>query len=489
MSLDRTILFSFSLFLLGFFTSLNGKSSNIFYPIKGAVDRSFKVVSLRDQKVLHSERESLVLSPASITKLITSAALLNKFSPNFVIKTPLLYVGTKKGDTIHGKIIIKGNGDPLIINEKLWQLASDLKHMGIKKITKGLIIDNSYFNDAIRDSSRKNSTKISTHAYDAPITPFGVNFNTFTVAIYPSDRIGKNAHIQLDPHPVAGVKFIGKIKTVAKNKKSKFKVVRISEDNRGLSLKISGSIAMGSKLQKVYRSVRQPVWSSGEQFRGFLKGASIQLLGEIKKESTPKNAKFLMNLEGYNLGYIVKSLNKFSNNYIADVLTKKLGEETFPSSKTASMEKGVSAINQFLTLETKIKSPFLLKNGSGLDYNNKLSADDLIKVLVYMHSKSELFPEFLTSLPVSGVDGTLKKRFNHKKTKFLKGIIRAKTGTLTKPVSVSGLSGIFNHPKKGLIAFCIIENGKKGLPQPNILQMRKRQDHALANIYQKLNKM
>ena len=61
----------------------------------------------------------------------------------------------------------------------------------------------------------------------------------------------------------------------------------------------------------------------------------------------------------------------------------------------------------------------------------------------------------------------------------LQGLIRAKTGTLTEPIAVSGIAGYFRHPTQGLVAFCVVENGKPGQRQPSIVDLRERQDRIL----------
>jgi D-alanyl-D-alanine carboxypeptidase/D-alanyl-D-alanine-endopeptidase (penicillin-binding protein 4) len=93
-----------------------------------------------------------------------------------------------------------------------------------------------------------------------------------------------------------------------------------------------------------------------------------------------------------------------------------------------------------------------------------------------MERHMEVFPEFLGALPATGWDGTLKKRFGKAETEGLKGMVRAKTGTLTEPVAVAGLAGYFRHPRHGMVAFAIIDNGKKDREQPAITDLRDRQD-------------
>jgi D-alanyl-D-alanine carboxypeptidase/D-alanyl-D-alanine-endopeptidase (penicillin-binding protein 4) len=121
-------------------------------------------------------------------------------------------------------------------------------------------------------------------------------------------------------------------------------------------------------------------------------------------------------------------------------------------------------------------------NGSGLSTNNRLSARNLTDVLVYAAEKMEIFPEFLASLPASGWDGTLKKRFDDPGMKLLSGKVRAKTGTLSQPVSVSSLAGYVRHPVHGLVAFAIVQNGIPGRNQPSIDGLRRSQDAMLLSF-------
>jgi D-alanyl-D-alanine carboxypeptidase/D-alanyl-D-alanine-endopeptidase (penicillin-binding protein 4) len=98
-----------------------------------------------------------------------------------------------------------------------------------------------------------------------------------------------------------------------------------------------------------------------------------------------------------------------------------------------------------------------------------------------MERRLDLFPDFLASLPATGWEGTLKKRLLSGDSSDPhqgkgKGLIRAKTGTLSEPVIVASLAGYFRHPNHGLMAFCVIENGHPGGRQPNLGEIRDRQD-------------
>jgi D-alanyl-D-alanine carboxypeptidase/D-alanyl-D-alanine-endopeptidase (penicillin-binding protein 4) len=455
-------------------------------PDKG--DESILVQRLSDGKIIYQSNPQKALIPASITKVITSAALLHYFSPAHTFKTRFYHSGTRQGDTIQGSLYIKGDGDPFVVNEKLWQMAADLKHMGIESVTGDLIIDNSLFDHEKRDRSRVDGAKSSENAYDAPVSAFGVNFNTLPVVIAPGRQAGGAARVSIDPYPLNRPTILNKAVT-SSGQKSQVQAVRIGQGERS-SLTVTGQIAAAGPMVKVYRAMGDPVLESAETVRAFLLEAGITIKGKNEEGKTPATAKLLYTLESFDLGYMVRGLNHFSNNYIADVLVKRLGA-AFPKNGEAeapgsgTLENGVAAIAAFLKDEVGLSNDFEIYNGSGLDSRNRFSATHLVKLLTYMQSRMEVYPEFLASFPASGWSGTLERRFKGAKHQNIHGMVRAKTGTLSEPYAVSTLAGYLGHPKHGALAFAFLNNGSRASNSTSLTEFRKRQDEALLKLIEK----
>lgn len=469
----------------------NSEMTKYLDSLSAQTDQSVAVMRVRDGKLLYGYNKDKQLTPASVTKLITAAASLKLWGADHSFKTDLYYTGRKSGGTIFGDLYVKGNGDPYLVSEKLWQMAADLRNMGLQRIKGNIVLDQSLFDGIERDQSRQNGSKYSRNAYDAPVTALGVNFNTFELMVAPSQTQGSKALVSLSPYPVRSISVRNNVTTVGNTKSKKPSVRRVSNKNGGSTLIAAGSISKNADSFKVYRSVNDPGLSSGEIIRAFLQKEQIKVDGIIKSSATPSSAKKLYTIDGYPISKIVGGLNAFSNNFIADVLVKRMGaafynkaEPDLPGSGTYG--NGVAVLNRFLTDELGNEEKFTIKNGSGLSTDNRLSAQLLAKLLVKMNDELEYFPEFMTSLPTSGVDGTLKKRFKSPLTKHLKGKVRAKTGTLTQPISVSSLAGYINHKDHGLLAFAIIQNGKRSKNQPNILDLRFSQERALVKILSSL---
>jgi serine-type D-Ala-D-Ala carboxypeptidase/endopeptidase (penicillin-binding protein 4) len=451
---------------------------------QGRIQTSLQFAKVSDGKVIWNYQPELVLSPASTTKLVTAAAVLDGFSTSHRFNTKFYYTGKRVEGVIQGDLVAVGDGDPFFVSEKLWQLSADLRNLGIKQVKGNLIIDNSLFDRVERDSSRKSGAVKSRNAYDAPVSALGINFNTVGIALAPGAGDGKKALVAIDPYPLEHLILINQLKTTVKNQNS-YQVTRETQKDGRERIAVRGQISTKTALKKVYRSVSDGMTNAGQIIKAFLRNENIEIEGRIKGGRLPAQAKFLFGVPSYEMKRIISGLNQYSNNFIADVLVKRLGAAYPLTGKpegfgSGSFKNGVAAINRFLRDKVKLSPSYRIKNGSGLDPANRLSAHHLVKMLKYMESRFDIFPDFLASLPTTGSEGTLKKRFRNHRSNQVTSHLRAKTGTLTQPIAVSALAGYVRHPDMGLVAFAIIENGIQGArSQPAISNLRQRQEAIL----------
>ncbi len=447
------------LVFIGFMFSAHAASANLPSPEWNALNKnnetSTAVIRVSDGKVLFESHPDKLLSTASVTKLATSITALKKFTPHHKFRTEFFYTGTRSGNKINGDLIVKGGGDPLLVSEKLWQVAADIKNMGIQVFTGNIIIDNSLFIDEGRDDSRKAYAAVSENAYDAPLSALGINFNTVAVNIAPNTAAGMPALLSIDPYPIDKINFQNSAKT--SNKGEKISIVR-QMNGEDMQISARGNIGLNDPLKKLYRSVENTTLINGEYIRAFFNAAGVQINGEVKSGTVPGTAKKLIVVEGYPLSYIIHGLNKYSNNYIADMLVKDLGAIY---GGRGDMKSGINQITAFLNKELLFKNQFQLHNGSGLDPKNKFTAKQISQLLHYAAQNMDIYPELIASLAVAGEDGTLERRFTTPDTRQMQGKLRAKTGTLTSPRLTSSLAGYYNHPKHGLLAFSLICNAKE----------------------------
>lgn len=196
------------------------------------------------------------------------------------------------------------------------------------------------------------------------------------------------------------------------------------------------------------RRVKDPsLWTASKLTR-LLRAAGIKVSHSAARGAVPATATLAHTERSADLGRVLAAMNKPSDNYVAEQLMKGLGAGFTGAGTTAA---GCTVAEQFLT-SIGLKNGYRIRDGSGLSYQNKLSAHTVIKILGAMKKRPD-FRVFRRSLAVAGVDGTLKYRMRN--TKAARNV-RAKTGTLA---AASSLSGYVTTANRHTLAFSILING------------------------------
>lgn len=430
----------------------------------------------------HEPLEPLI--PASVLKLLTGAAALKTYGPAGQLTTETRFGGDIKDGKLMGNLYIRGGGDPMLVNEILWPWVADLRHVGLKQISGDIVVDLSRFSVSGKNRTRNSGTRVSTQAYDAGVSALGINFNTYAISIAPGTP-GQPALVGLDPYPLSQVSIDNRTRTKTSGK-GKILIKRTSSKARGEGKKdtliATGSIASRDKLRKVYRSMGSETDGLKRYLRAFLENGGITVAGNVRFGPTPAQARSAPSMKSFPMRRLVRGLNHYSNNYLADVLFLNLAVERLGRQGVGYVD-GQQALSAYLTEVLGRDFPGRIEDGSGLSTANRLSAQSVVDLLAHMYSDAAYFPDFLASLPASGWDGTLKRRL---KGVQAKGLVRAKTGSLTAPVAVSSLAGYLLVPEHGYFAFAIIQNGKRNRSQPSLGQLRDLQDLLLKDILQSL---
>jgi D-alanyl-D-alanine carboxypeptidase/D-alanyl-D-alanine-endopeptidase (penicillin-binding protein 4) len=218
------------------------------------------------------------------------------------------------------------------------------------------------------------------------------------------------------------------------------------------AVRVRGSMKVGEKTQTYWRSVAHPEAYAGWLLRRQLEAHGIVVRGGIHVGEAPVKAQQLLGFKGETLGRIVWKLNKFSNNFIAEQLTKALGADRFAPPGTWS--KGRLVLEDYLKEEIGgLPAGEVLADGSGLSPRNRLSAATLSRVMRSASLRFESGPEFLASLPIGGLDGTLEERLRDPSLP-----VRAKTGHLT---GVVALCGIVPDAQERRLLFAVLVNGAR----------------------------
>ncbi len=400
-----------------------------------------------DPVVVYSQNPKQKMIPASISKLITAAATITQFPPGTKFKTQLISSGAIVGNKLNGDLVLKGGGDPSFVSETMWFLVNSFVRTDINEIQGDIVVDDSYFDSQRFDLSRQKE-RID-KAYDAPTGAMSFNWNSVNIFIRPA-TLGQAAHVFIDPENEY-VRLKGTVKTGPSGGKNTVSVNR-DEDAKGPGdvINVSGSIPADAAEFTVYKNITQPDLWAGYNLKSFLKQRGITISGKVRAGLTPVTAKVLAESESRTIESILSDMSKYSNNYIAEMLTKNIAAVNGPP---GTIEKGMKYLKDYLRVSGVAETDFEIENPSGLTRKNRITAESMWKVLNKMRSQFRYQPEFVTSLPIAGVDGTLRKRM---KGSAAERWVRAKTGLLDGVVSLAGYAGRVDGT---VIPFVFMYNG------------------------------
>lgn len=405
---------------------------------KYKIDSSEISLEVRSEdEIIESVNPKQLKTPASVTKLLTTYAVLQKLPLGFKFKTQLFYDGHN--------LYLKGGGDPTFVSEKMWYLVNEFTRSEVKSV-KDIIVDDTLFDQVRFDESRE--SKRVDRAYDSPIGAMSFNWNAVNIFVKPNE-VGKKAHVFVDPESDAFA-LVNQTLTVSGAAKKDL-VVSISNADRKII--VSGEVSKNADEKAIFKGISEPDIWSGIQLKAFLKQRGIDATGAIKRGQVPSLAKVVATSESKSLPEVLADMNKFSNNFVAEMLTKNLAAQEVL--QNATLKKGVEVIRSELKKLGLTAKDFEIDNPSGFTRENLLSAYALNEVLSALKNNFTTFPAVVESLPIAGIDGTLKKRM---KGSVAEGWVRAKTGYLDGVVSLAGYAGKKNGE---VYTFSFLYNGQR----------------------------
>ncbi len=410
-----------------------------------------QIVSVDSGDVVYEYNPDLLLNPASNTKLVTSATALMRLKPEYQFTTSVYIDGTVKNGVLSGDMYLRGGGDPSLSYEGLLKLANDVRSAGITEITGNVVGDDTFF-DAEREFV---GWRDFDRAYSGRISALSLNYNAVRLIVKPSSQSGRTPQIVLEP-PTSYVKVQNKAVTSSKSGiYASFAPAAATADELSVpeeTLVIKGKISTTSRYGvSAYVYVNNPSLYTTTSFQDALEQMGVQVGGQPILGEVPAKSKRIASYASESLARVICDSNKVSNNFVAEQLLKTLGAEVL--GKPGTTAKGLQVVSGFLEEMGIPADAYALENGSGLSRNNRLSPQLLVILLTFMYQHFEVRSEFMASLAVAGVDGTLRKRLQDT---LAERRLRAKTGALT---AVSCLSGYAASQDNEVFAFSIMMNG------------------------------
>ncbi|MEI6718039.1 MAG: D-alanyl-D-alanine carboxypeptidase/D-alanyl-D-alanine-endopeptidase [Betaproteobacteria bacterium] len=388
---------------------------------------------------LLSHQSTTSINPASLSKLATTVAALDLLGPTFVWRTPVYIDGSVRDGVLQGNVYVRGSGDPRLVVERLWLLMRRLQGLGIQKIQGDIVLDRNAFDLPERNPASFDGEPL--RPYNAAPDALLVNFKSLVFQFVP-DRAANVARIHVEP-PLAGVQFPTTV-PLSNTDCSDYRSSLRADWADPYRVRFAGNFpaVCGEKVWPV--AYAAPQQFAARAIAGMWQQVGGQLVGQVREGVVPANLQVAFVLESPALSEVIRDINKFSNNVMAQQLFLTLSQQ---ARGTGSWEASREAMQAWWRDRIGGEVP-VFDNGSGLSREERISALGLARLLQFAWG-SPYMSELMSSLPVSGLDGTLKRS-------KAQSIAHLKTGSLR---DVSGIAGYVDSANgKRLILVAVLNH-------------------------------
>jgi len=393
------------------------------------------------------------MNPASVIKLLTTYAALDTLGPAYTWQTEAWLQGALRDGTLEGDLYVRGGGDPKFTYEQFWRLLRQVRQRGVKDIRGDLVLDRSAFQLSDVDPGAFDDQPM--RPYNAQPDALLLNFNAVTLRLMP-DTATATVAVGIEP-VLANLEIVNRLKLGQQASCGEWRDglrADVFPHAAGVRLVLTGSYPASCGdlpwnlspivSRRYVAGVFAALWTElGGTFSGAVRDAPV-----------PTDARLAAVLPSPTLSEVVRDINKYSNNVMARQLYLTLGLSS--GHRPARNEDGEVAMRAWLTARNLEMPELILDNGSGLSRHTRISADHLAQLLQSAWT-SAVMPELMASLPVTAMDGTMKKRLRQQ---GIAGQAHIKTGSLAGVLAVAGYvldrSGhratvvfLINHPNAG----------------------------------------
>jgi len=395
--------------------------------------------------VAHNAAQAM--NPASTMKLVTTYAALDLLGPAWTWKTTAWIDGAPVDGRLAGNLYLKGSGDPHFAIEHLTALLRQLRVRGINQIAGDVVLDRTVFNVPAVDPGAFD---------DKPMRPYNVgpdglliNFRAISFTLLPDN--GKPRLLMETPSD--GLRIDNRLRSADGACSSDWKeliAMRLIPENNGNRLEFSGSYSALCGEKTLNLAPLPADAQAGGLIRALWRELGGTLGGQVRNGTIPVGSQQIARYESAPLADTVREINKYSNNVMARQVFLTMGNDASP----ATAERSQQRISDWLNGRGLRFGELVLDNGSGLSRSERISAGSLNRLLLDAW-KNPVMPEFVSSLPIVGIDGTMKKRLTASEAS---GRAHIKTGTLDGVKAAAGyaldaqgrhyvVTFLINHPR------------------------------------------
>ena len=404
------------------------------------------------QRPLVDVRSDVPRNPASVMKLVTTFAALELLGPAYTWDTTISTDGVVANGALNGNLYIQGSGDPKLVMERLWLLQRRLQERGIKVVVGDVVLDRSAFQLPPIDPARFDNEPY--RPYNAVPDALLLNYKSLSMTFVPDAAAGV-ARIAVEP----AVANLAMPRTVplsnGKGGCGDWRGALKAQFANPAQISFTGSYpaACGENTWSVAPAA--PDSFAPRVFEGMWREMGGKVTGQVRAGAVPQGAVPLMTFSSPALGEVIRDINKYSNNVMTQQVFLTLGKQR---ADVGTFEGGRQAVAQWWSERMGGMSQPTIDNGAGLSRDARVSAGSLAKMLSVAWN-ANVMPEFIASMPIVGVDGTMKRS---KSTHV--GGAHLKTGTLRDASAIAGYVTGANGKRWVVVAMANSDNAPNARP-------------------------
>jgi D-alanyl-D-alanine carboxypeptidase/D-alanyl-D-alanine-endopeptidase (penicillin-binding protein 4) len=417
------------LFVFGFLLSSTlHAQQDLPIPIKSALNYrkipdhtlSVFVERIDTGEVVLSWNDAEPRNPASVEKMLTTLVALDTLGPAYAWKTDVYVLGEVTDGVLDGDLLLKGYGDPYLVTR--------IRQSGISTINGELLIDDSYFDIGDHDPAAFDREPL--RAYNVAPNALLTNFKVVRYYFEP-DTSSSRVRVLLDP-PLENLSVVNQLRVANGSCRGYQRGITITPNEDVSRITFSGRFPSGCEVYSMDRTALGHNEFTYGLFSALWQQSGGRITGKWNNAIAPEDLEPAISFESLPLSEIITKVNKHSNNVMARQLLYTLGAEALGAPGTEA--SGRKVVRQWLADKGMNFAELKLDNGAGLSRESRMTARHLADLLRYGY-QSAYMPEYLSSLSLSGVDGTLSRRFRRG---VLTGMAHMKTGSLDNVSSIAG---------------------------------------------------
>ena len=391
-------------------------------------------------------------NPASTIKLLTTLVALDVLGPAYRWRTDVYAKGKLSSGRLDGDLLLKGYGDPFLVTERVWQLLRNIRHAGVREITGDLLLDDSWFDVGDYDPAAFDRQRL--RAYNVAPNALLMNFKVVRYWFEPDHEAG-TVKVRLDP-PLENLGVKNRLDLANGRCRGYQRGITITANNAIDEVTFSGQFPSGCDRYSMDRAALTHNEFVYGLFGSLWRDSGGLFEGGWRNVIVEEDAEPLLSFDSLPLTDMIARINKHSNNVMVRQLLYTLGAEA--NGAPGTEESGKAVISKWLTDNGLASTKIAIENGAGLSRNTRTTAKDMAEMLQFAW-RQPYMPEYLASMALSGLDGTLRRRFNDAD---LLGKAHLKTGSLDHVTAIAGYLQSRSGRRFVIVAMQNFENIHRG---------------------------